>query len=326
MRIVIVGATGHIGGYLVPRLVAAGHEVVALSRGGRPHYRDDPAWERVTTVIADREAEDAAGTFGARVAALSPDVVVDLMCFTPESAAQLVAAVRGRVRLLVMCSTIWVHGALTAVPADEDEDLEPWGGYGTGKLAIERLLAEESARPDGLPTITLRPGHISGPGWPIINPAGNLDPTVWERLARGERLVLPGFGLETLHHVHADDVAQAFQLAVERGTDAATGTALAGRAFHVTSDRAVTLRGFAEAAAGWFGQAAALDFAPWAEFAASTSPEHAATTLEHVSRSPAVSIARARSELGYAPQHSSLKAVREALDWLVANGRVAVGR
>jgi nucleoside-diphosphate-sugar epimerase len=65
MRIVVIGATGHVGGYLVPRLVAAGHEIVAVSRGGKPHYREDPAWERVETVIADREAEDAAGTFGA---------------------------------------------------------------------------------------------------------------------------------------------------------------------------------------------------------------------------------------------------------------------
>ena len=27
MRVAVIGATGHIGGYLVPRLVAAGHEV-----------------------------------------------------------------------------------------------------------------------------------------------------------------------------------------------------------------------------------------------------------------------------------------------------------
>ena len=35
MKVVVVGATGHIGSYLVPRLVAAGHEVVAISRGSQ---------------------------------------------------------------------------------------------------------------------------------------------------------------------------------------------------------------------------------------------------------------------------------------------------
>ncbi|MFC4243269.1 NAD-dependent epimerase/dehydratase family protein [Gryllotalpicola reticulitermitis] len=319
MRVVVIGATGHVGGYLVPRLVAAGHEVVALSRGGRPHYRDDPAWERVSVVTVDREAEDAAGTFGERVAALSPDVVVDMVCFTPESAAQLVDAIRGTARLLVMCSTIWVHGALTALPVQEDEDLAPWGDYGIGKLAIERLLAQESDSPGGLPSLSLRPGHISGPGWPIINPAGNLDPAVWHKLATGEPLVLPGFGLGVLHHVHADDVAQAFELAVARGVERPL---LAGRSYHVTSARAVTLRGFAEAAAAWFGQAAQLEFAPWNEFVASTTPEFAATTEAHISRSHAVSIDRARADLGYAPRYTSLEATHEALDWLIADGRV----
>ncbi|HIQ05374.1 MAG TPA: NAD(P)-dependent oxidoreductase [Anaerolineae bacterium] len=33
MRVVIIGGTGHVGTYLVPRLVEAGHEVISLSRG-----------------------------------------------------------------------------------------------------------------------------------------------------------------------------------------------------------------------------------------------------------------------------------------------------
>ena len=47
MRIVVIGATGHTGGYLVPRLVEAGHDVVAISRGRQAPYREDPAWSRV---------------------------------------------------------------------------------------------------------------------------------------------------------------------------------------------------------------------------------------------------------------------------------------
>ena len=32
-RVIVIGATGHIGTYLVPRLVRGGHEVTAVSRG-----------------------------------------------------------------------------------------------------------------------------------------------------------------------------------------------------------------------------------------------------------------------------------------------------
>ena len=61
-RVVVIGATGHIGTYLVPRLVRAGHEVTAISRGTREPYHLSPQWRAVRRVTADRDAEDAAGT------------------------------------------------------------------------------------------------------------------------------------------------------------------------------------------------------------------------------------------------------------------------
>ena len=35
MRIVVIGGSGHVGSFLVPRLVRAGREVVSLTRGAR---------------------------------------------------------------------------------------------------------------------------------------------------------------------------------------------------------------------------------------------------------------------------------------------------
>ena len=58
-RVVVIGATGHIGTYLVPRLVDSGQEVIAVSRGTRGPYHASPQWDAVTAVTADREAEDA---------------------------------------------------------------------------------------------------------------------------------------------------------------------------------------------------------------------------------------------------------------------------
>ena len=64
----------------------------------------------------------------------------------------------------------------------------------------------------------------------------------------GKEVLLPNLGLETLHHVHADDVAQAFELAAARRPAQAIG-----QSFHITSERAITLQGYAKAVAGWFG-------------------------------------------------------------------------
>jgi nucleoside-diphosphate-sugar epimerase len=316
-RVVVIGATGHIGTYLVPRLVDGGHEVIAVSRGTRGPYHGAPQWDAVTRVTADREAEDAAGTFGARIAALRPDAVIDLICFTKASARQLIEALRPSRPLLVHCGTIWVHGPALRVPVTEDEPRTAYGEYGTGKAEIEALLHAET-RAGGVPAVVLHPGHISGPGWRVITPAGNLDPAAWTALATGAPFALPDHGLGVLHHVHADDVAQAFELALSR-------PAAVGGSFHVTSEQAMTQRGLAAGVARWFDREPVLDFVGWEEFTHRAGPEHAEVTREHTLRGITASIARAREVLGYAPRYTSLDALREALAWLVANGQADVG-
>src|SRR5215472_11594417 len=316
-RVVVIGATGHIGSYLVPRLVRGGYEVIAMSRGTREPYHASPQWSSVTTVTVDREAEDAEGAFGARVAALRPDVVIDLVCFTAASAQQLVDALRPSRPLLVHCGTIWVHGPALQVPVAEDEPRTAYGEYGTGKAEIEALLHRETLA-GGVPAVVLHPGHITGPGWPVITPAGNLDPATWTHLATGRPLALPDHGLGVLHHVHADDVAQAFELALSR-------PAAVGGSFHVTAEQAMTQRGLAAGAAAWFGREPALDFVGWDEFTRRAGPGHAEVTREHTVRSITASIARAREVLGYVPRYTSLDALHEALAWLVASGQADVG-
>src|SRR3954471_12491786 len=316
-RIVVIGATGHVGTYLVPRLVRAGHEVVALSRGEREPYVPAPEWRAVERITADREAEDATGAFGERIAALSPDAVIDMLCFTPASAQALVDALRPTRPLLLHCGSIWVHGPVARVPVTEDEPRTAYGEYGTGKAAIEALLHRETIA-GGVPSVVLHPGHISGPGWPVITPAGNLDSDVWRRLATGQPLALPDLGLGVLHHVHADDVAQAFERALTR-------PAAIGSSFHVVAEQAMTLRGLATGVAAWFGREPVLDLVDWAEFERRVGEDHAHATREHVGRGIAASIDRARSALGYAPRFTALDALREAVAWLAQHGQADLG-
>jgi nucleoside-diphosphate-sugar epimerase len=316
-RVVVIGATGHVGTYLVPRLVRAGWEVVAVSRGEREPYHPAPEWRSVRRVAVDRDAEERAGTFGARIAAFEGDAVIDMICFTPASALQLLDALRPSRPLLLHCGTIWVHGPAARVPVTEDEPRTAYGEYGMGKAEIEALLHRETLA-GGVPSVVLHPGHITGPGWEVITPAGNLDPEVWTRLATGRPLALPDLGLGVLHHVHADDVAQAFERALTR-------PAAIGSSFHAVSEQAMTLRGLAAGVAAWFGREAHLELVDWAELERRAGPQHAEATREHVGRSIAASIERARAVLGYSPRYSSLEALREALRWLASHGRVDVG-
>lgn len=313
MRILVIGATGHVGGYLVPSLVRAGHDVVAMSRGKQRLYREDDAWDSVESVRIDRDAAEADGSFVDAVLAARPDVVIDMVCFEPESAQVLVAGLGGRVGRLVSCGTIWVHGPTLAAPTRESDERHPYGDYGTKKAAIERIVLHSD-----VPSVVLHPGHISGPGWPVINPVGNLDPAVWRALAAREPIAVPNDGVATMHHVHAADVAAAFEAAV-------TGDGVVGEAFHVVSEQALSTRGLAEAAARWFGTTADLRPVTWPEFEAQTTPDHAAASREHLQRSHVMSIDKAKALLGYAPAYTSEQAVREAVDWLIANDGLLTG-
>lgn len=319
MRVVIIGASGHVGTYLVPRLVTAGHEVVAISRGRRAPYQAHGAWAAVERHTIDRSDAEAAGTFGPQIRALAPDAVVDMICFTLQSAQQLVESLRGTVQHFLHCGTLWVHGPSAVVPTTEAQQRTPFGNYGIQKAAIEAYLMDQ-ARRTGFPATVLHPGHIVGPGWAPLNPAGHFNPAVFSQLAAGTELALPNLGLETVHHVHADDVAQAFERSLTHWS------AAAGESFHVVSPAAITLRGYAEAVAAWFGQQARLRFLPWPEWRVTVAEAEAKATWDHIAHSPNCSIAKAERLLEYRPRYSSLEAVYEAVQWLLEDGQVAATR
>jgi len=310
MRVVIIGGSGHVGTYLVPRLVEAGHEVINVSRQARSPYQPHGAWKQVQQVVIDRTAAEAGGDFGAQIAALQPDAAIDMICFTLASAQQLVDALRGKVRHFLHCGTIWIHGPSVVVPTVETQPRRPFGEYGIQKAAIEAYLLAEAQRGD-FPATCLHPGHIVGPGWAPLNPAGHFNPQVFATLARGEELALPNLGLETVHHVHADDVAQAFMQALAHWSMAI------GEGFHVVSPAAVTLRGYAEAVTGWFGQEAKLRYLPWETWRATVSADEARATWDHIAHSPSCSIDKARRMIAYQPRYSSLQAVYESVQWLI---------
>ena len=315
MRTVVIGGTGHIGTFLVPHLVEAGHEVICVSRGQRQPYQPHSAWKHVQSVTLDREAADNAGTFGDQIRDLRPDVVIDNKCYTVESARRLVEVLRGQVQHLIVCGTIWVHGPSVSVPTTEEQPRRPFGEYGVNKAAVEAYLLDQ-ARRHGFPATILHPGHIVGPGWLPVNPAGNFNPQVFEKLARGEELALPNLGMETVHHVHAEDVAQAFWKALDNWSNAV------GQSFHVVSPAAVTLRGYAESVAAWFGQPAHLCFMPWEQWRTTVSEADAERTWDHIAHSPNCSIAKAQRLLDYQPRYTSLQGIFETVDWLVKQGTI----
>ena len=315
-RVVIIGGSGHVGTYLVPTLVERGHQVVNVSRGKASPYRPHPAWKAIEQVVVDRKAEEAEGEFGSRIAGLNADIVIDMISFELEGTQQLVKALHGIVEHYLFCSSIWVYGHATSVPSIETDRTNAIDRYGINKAKIEVWLLQQ-ARRGGFPATCFRPGHIVGEGWVPINPQGNFNTDVFSLIARGEELVLPNLGLEMLHHVHADDVAQWIICAIEHRE------ASVGEVFNTVSSQALTLRGYAEAMYRWFDREPRLSFAPFDQWKLHLEKSDAKTSWGHIMRSSCVSIEKSRQRLGYSPRFSSLEAIQKSVAALIASGRIS---
>jgi nucleoside-diphosphate-sugar epimerase len=315
-RIIVIGGSGHVGSYLLPLLVELGHEVVNVSRGTAKPYKSHHAWDGIETVVLDRTIEEKAGQFGSKIADLRPDVVVDMIAFELASTQQIVKALRGKVGHYLFCSSIWVYGRLVGIPSTETDPPNPIDAYGRGKAESEAWLLRE-ATVNGFPATCFRPGHIVGEGWDPISPIGTNNPETFSLIARGDKLTLPNLGLETLHHVHADDVARWIICAIENRA------ASIGEVFNTVSEQAVNLRGYAESVYNWFGKTPQIDFLPFEDWVLDLG-EWADSARGHVVRSSSHSIEKSTHRLGYRPRYSSLDAVRESVRAMIRDGRVSV--
>jgi nucleoside-diphosphate-sugar epimerase len=301
-RAVIIGGKGKVGSYLAPLLAAEGFDLINVSRGKTEPAVPHPVWERVTQCTLDRGTSG----FAERIAELRPDLVLDMICFETADMIALVQALRGRAAHYLVTGSMWMHGPGTALPLAEDEDREPLEHYGEEKSRMDQTLSREF-RDHGFPGTIVHPGHIVCPGDIPINPQGCKSLDAFRTLQSGEPLWIPNFGMETLHHVHAADVAGLFMAAVKAGRPSY------GEGFHAVSPRALSLRGYAAAAAGWYGKEAELRFEPYDAWKNRVAPRDAETTLTHLLHSPSGSMEKARRLLGFNPAHGSLEAVRECL-------------
>lgn len=318
MKIIVIGGTGHIGSYLCPMLRSAGHDVTCVTRGNSNPYRRGSDWQDIRMLRLDR-SKMAAPEFASAIASEQADVVIDLINFKLDDARAMREALDGRVKQYVYCSSCWAEGRAETLPFNPDNaDKEPLCEYGRQKYASEQYLLNEWTQ-SRFPVTIIMPGQISGAGWTIINPWGNRLMRCNEIIRKGEKLYLPNFGMETVHHVHAEDVAQLFALAVEH-RDCALG-----EKFYAVSGGSITLYGYARLLYQHYGKEAQIDFLPWHEWTEYVRRESAATaTAEeidhqltesylHLSRSGFFTTEKEQRLLGYKPKHSNIQTIIEAV-------------
>lgn len=317
MRVVVIGAAGHIGTYLIPMLVDNGYDTIAITRKLSSPYEDAPAWHKVNRVLLDRENDPE---FISKIKEMKPDVIVDLVNFNIKNTKEIVENFNeAGLSQYIYCSSCWVHGMAETVPFNPDDlRKEPLDDYGKDKFASEIYLKEQY-RKNGFPATIIMPGQISGPGWTIINPWGNTSLRVFQDIADGKEIALPNFGQEILHHVHGYDVAQVFFNAITHRNQAL------GESFDAEAATHITLYGFAKHMYEYFGHEPKIIFLPWEQWCEyegnAAECEH---TYYHIVRSGVFSIEKAKRLLEYQPKYTCIETIDIAVKSYIDRGLITM--
>ena len=293
MKTLVIGASGHVGSYLVKELVNRGHEVIAVMRGNRqPYGYEESVWNKVQTVHMSRE--DLYQTDF--IEKTDAEVICDLIAFDLDGVKKIVAKIQNDA-FYVQIGSIWMYENKKYVPVDENHPKNAQQEYGKQKGLIENYLFEKAAKGELRATV-VHPGHVSGKEWQPINPQGNLDFSVFEKIRDGKEIVLPYDGLGMLQHIHSADLANIILACMEK-QDVASG-----QAFIAVAEKAMTLRAITENLYRHFGHAPNIRYLEWNAFTEAVGEQNALVTLDHISHSPCCTPMKAQTLLGVEIKYS----------------------
>jgi CDP-glucose 4,6-dehydratase len=250
-RVLVTGATGMIGSWLVNRLVAAGASVVALIRDADPQsellrsgtirsisvvsgrLEDYCTVERAVTehevdTIFHLGAQTLVGT-----AVRSPRQTLEANVMGTSNVLETARIHGDLVRRVVVASSDKAYGDQPVLPYTEDTPLVGRHPYDVSKSAAD-LITHAYSTTYSLPVAVARCGNVFGGGdlnWSRIVPGGIRS------LLRGERFVIRSDGTFVRDYIFVEDVVDAYLLlgaALDNGD-------VAGQAFNFSLEHPVTV-------------------------------------------------------------------------------------
>jgi UDP-glucose 4-epimerase len=216
-RVLVTGGSGFIGRHAVAELLADGAHVRVVDL--QPH--PDPSVDIVLGDIADREVLERAFDGGfdyivhlAAVTSVLRSLEQPDLTFRTNVAAThglLEAARAAGARALAFASTNAVTGPMDAPAITEAARLRPLTPYGSTKAAAEMLMSAYTAS-YGLRCCPLRLTNVYGPG---MQAKDSIVARLMRAIRLGTTFEIYGDGTQVRDYVHALDVIQAVQLALE---------------------------------------------------------------------------------------------------------------
>lgn len=212
MKILVTGACGYKGTVLVPKLIACGHEVVALDAMWFGNFlKPQP---NLTVLKADVRNIDAIDLNGIdaiiHLASVANDPCGDLdpkLTWEVSALATMQLADKARrhgVKQFIYASSGSVYGIKEEEQVTEDLELTPVSEYNKTKMVAERVLLSYS---QDMSVQIVRPATVCG-----VSPRMRLDVAVnlltMQALAKGEITVLGG--TQVRPNIHMEDITDVY--------------------------------------------------------------------------------------------------------------------
>lgn len=218
LKVLVTGACGYKGTVLVPKLLAAGHEVVAFDiMWFGNHLASHP---RLTVIEGDVRNIDSVPLDGIDAvihlssvandpcSELDPKLTWEISCLATMQLAD--KAARVGIPHFIYASSGSVYGLKDEPQVTEDLELVPLSEYNKTKMVGERVLLSYS---DRMTVQIVRPATVCG-----LSPRMRLDVAVnlltMQALAKGEITVLGGD--QTRPNIHIDDITDLYLFLLDR--------------------------------------------------------------------------------------------------------------
>jgi nucleoside-diphosphate-sugar epimerase len=318
MKILLIGGTGFIGRFVVERLVTTGHTVTVLHRGNSASLVPDGADHIHGN--ANRLSE-----VRSHLTAIAPDVAVNFILSSAGQAQEMMKALTGIARRLVVLSSMDVYracgvlhetepGALQELPLTEESELRTqpaytrqqmdmgkqlfaWMDDDYEKIAVERVALSNP----NIPATILRLPMIYGPGdhlrffrfYPVV-----------KRIQDGRKKILfeEDAARWRASKGYVENVADAIVLA-------ATSDVASGRIYNVAEEETLTELEWAQLIAkemDWEGEFVVQP--------TERTPVHLRNP-GNLKQHWVASSKRIRQELGHREQITRIEGVRRTIEW-----------
>ena len=217
MRLLVTGACGYKGTVLVPKLLAAGHDVMALDIMWFGNFlQPHPRLVVIEGDVRDIDAIDLSGIDGiVHLSSVANDPCGDLdpkLTWEISALATMQLADKAKrkgVRHFVYASSGSVYGVKDEDQITEDLELKPISEYNKTKMVSERVLLSYA---DDMVVQIIRPATVCG-----YSPRMRLDVSVnmLTMQALTKRKITVFGGQQTRPNIHIDDITDVYMFMLD---------------------------------------------------------------------------------------------------------------